>query len=54
VTAFYIRLIKQGGVKWQNRAQLYGVAATNMRRILVECLRALNASKRDSCDYELS
>ena len=53
VTAFYIRLIKQRGVTWQNRAQFFGIAATNMRRILVERARARNASKRGSGDYKL-
>ncbi len=36
----YLRLIDQTRVNWQNRAQFYGVAATMMRRILVNHARA--------------
>jgi len=53
VNEVYIRLVNQGGVSWQNRAQFFGIAATNMRRILVERARARNASKRGSGDYKL-
>jgi RNA polymerase sigma factor (TIGR02999 family) len=36
----YLRLVDQTRVTWQNRAQFYGVAATMMRRILVNHARA--------------
>ena len=42
----YLRMIDQTRVTWQNRAQFYGVAATMMRRILVNHARALAAGKR--------
>ena len=53
VNEAYIRLVNQSGVSWQNRAQLFGIAATTMRRILVERARARKASKRGSGDYKL-
>lgn len=46
VNEAYIRLVNLGGVSWQNRAQFFGIAATTMRRILVERARARNAAKR--------
>jgi RNA polymerase sigma factor (TIGR02999 family) len=42
----YLRLVDQTRVTWQNRAQFYGVAATMMRRILVNHARAHAAQKR--------
>jgi len=32
----YVRLIDQAGVRWQNRAHFFGIAAEMMRRILVD------------------
>jgi RNA polymerase sigma factor (TIGR02999 family) len=42
----YIRLVDQRHVKWRNRAHFFGVAATLMRRILVDHARARLADKR--------
>lgn len=42
----YLRLINQRQVNWRNRAQFLGVAATVMRRILVNHARDRAASKR--------
>ena len=42
----YLRLVDQTRVEWQNRAQFYGVAATMMRRILVNHARGLATEKR--------
>ncbi|HKR59803.1 MAG TPA: sigma-70 family RNA polymerase sigma factor [Pyrinomonadaceae bacterium] len=53
VNEVYIRLVNQSEISWQNRAQFFGIAATTMRRILVERARARNASKRGSGDYKL-
>ncbi len=39
----YIRLVDQTQVNWQNRAHFYGMAATMMRRILVDHARRHNA-----------
>jgi RNA polymerase sigma factor (TIGR02999 family) len=53
VNEAYIRLVNQSGVDWQNRAQFFGIAATTMRRILVERARARNTAKRGKGDYKL-
>jgi RNA polymerase sigma-70 factor, ECF subfamily len=42
----YLRLIDQTQVQWQNRAQFFGVAATLMRRILVDHAKAKYREKR--------
>jgi RNA polymerase sigma factor (TIGR02999 family) len=42
----YLKLIDQERVRWQNRAQFFGVAAQMMRRILVDHARTSNAAKR--------
>lgn len=42
----YLRLIDQHSVDWRNRAQFVGVAASLMRRILVNHARDRSASKR--------
>ncbi len=43
----YIRLVQQHSVEWQNRAHFVALAATMMRRILVNHARARKAAKRD-------
>jgi RNA polymerase sigma factor (TIGR02999 family) len=42
----FIRLVDQRQVDWQNRAHFFGVAASIMRRILVDHARRRGASKR--------
>ena len=42
----YLKLVDQQRVRWQNRAQFYGVAAQLMRRILVDHARMHGAAKR--------
>jgi RNA polymerase sigma factor (TIGR02999 family) len=42
----YLRLIDQQRVKWRNRAHFYGVAASMMRRVLIDAARARQAEKR--------
>ena len=42
----YVRLIDQAGVRWQNRAHFFGIAAEMMRRILVDHARKRRALKR--------
>jgi RNA polymerase sigma-70 factor, ECF subfamily len=46
VNEVYLRLVDQREVKWQNRAQFFGIAAQMMRRILVSHARARRAAKR--------
>lgn len=42
----YLRLVDQNGMRWQNRAQFFGIAAQLMRRILVDHARQVHAEKR--------
>lgn len=44
----YLRLADQTRLQWQNRAQFYAVAATTMRRVLIDHARKRNAEKRAS------
>jgi len=43
----YLRLVDQRAVDWQNRAHFLGVAASMMRRILINHARAHQAAKRE-------
>jgi RNA polymerase sigma factor (TIGR02999 family) len=54
VHAAYLRLVDQRGVKWQNRAQFFGVAAQMMRRILVSHARARHAAKRGGSEQRIT
>jgi RNA polymerase sigma factor (TIGR02999 family) len=42
----YLRLMQQSEVSWQNRAQFLGLAASMMRRVLVDHARGRRADKR--------
>jgi RNA polymerase sigma factor (TIGR02999 family) len=42
----YLRLVDQKDVGWQNRSHFFGVAAQQMRRILVDHARHRHAAKR--------
>ena len=42
----YVRLIDSKSVRWQNRAQFFGIAATLMRRVLVDFARSRGRAKR--------
>ena len=42
----FVRLIDQKGVRWQNRAHFFGIAARTMRNILVDHARRHQARKR--------
>jgi RNA polymerase sigma-70 factor, ECF subfamily len=42
----YLRLIAAEGLRWQDRAHFFAVAAQMMRRILVDAARARTAAKR--------
>jgi RNA polymerase sigma factor (TIGR02999 family) len=50
----YLRLVRQHRVHWKNRAQFYALAATLMRRILVDHARARGAGKRAGRKLTLS
>jgi RNA polymerase sigma factor (TIGR02999 family) len=42
----YLKLVDQAGVRWQNRAHFFAIAAHQMRRILVDHARGRRALKR--------
>jgi RNA polymerase sigma factor (TIGR02999 family) len=50
----YLKLVNQNRVKWQNRAQFFGVSAQLMRRILVDRARKKNRIKRGGGVPELA
>ncbi len=50
VNEAYLRLFDQQRVDWRDRAHFFGLAATMMRRILVDHARARNARKRQLPD----
>lgn len=54
VNEAYIRLMDQRNVDWRNRAQFFGLAASMMRRILVNHATARNAEKRGSGGEKVS
>ena len=43
----YLRLMPQRAIRWQNRAHFFGIAASMMRRVLVDHARRRRAHKRD-------
>ena len=53
VNEAFLKLVDQHSMRWQNRAQFYGVAAQLMRRILVDHARVHNAAKRDIDRYQV-
>ncbi len=46
VNEAYLRLIDHEGMRWQNRAHFYAVAAQAIRRILVDHARSRGSAKR--------
>ena len=50
----YLRLARQRRVVWQDRAQFFAVAATAMRRLLVDHARQHGATKRGGCSCIVS
>lgn len=54
VNEAYLKLIDQHSIRWQNRAQFYGVAAQLMRRILVDHARVRYAAKRGGDRYQVT
>jgi RNA polymerase sigma-70 factor (ECF subfamily) len=54
VNEVYLRLVDQREVKWQNRAQFFGIAAQMMRRILVSHARTRRAAKRGGGEQRIT
>ena len=52
VNEAYLRLVGQQGVRWQSRAQFFGIAANLMRQILVDHARQRAAEKRGGADQQ--
>ena len=50
----YLRLVDQQNVDWKNRAQFFALAATMMRRILVNHAEAHHAAKRGGHQTKLA
>lgn len=50
----FLKLVDQNNVEWQNRAHFFGVAATMMRRILIDHARAHFTGKRGGSAIRLS
>lgn len=50
----YMRMVNQHEVSWESRAQFFGMAATLMRRILVDHTREKMAAKRGGGEMRLS
>jgi len=48
----FLRLLDQRGVDWRDRAHFFGLAATMMRRVLIDHARARQARKRSSPEDE--
>ena len=46
VNEAYLRLVDQNSVDWESRSHFFGIAARQMRRILVDHARKRNAEKR--------
>ena len=48
VNEAFLRLMRQQGIDWRDRAHFFGLASTRMRRVLVDHARARNRRKRRS------
>lgn len=49
----YLRLVDHKGMRWQNRAHFYAVAAQAMRRVLVDAARSRKSEKRNHIRIDL-
>lgn len=54
VNEAYLRLAREEGRPWRNRAHFCAIVATTMRRILVERARARSAAKRGASPVRVS
>lgn len=54
VNEAYLRLVDQTRVNWQNRAHFYGIAASMMRRVLIDHARSHATEKRGGGAVRLS
>ena len=49
----YVKLINQESVTWESRSHFYGIAATMMRRILIDYARIRHGQKRGGAEENL-
>ena len=49
----YLKLIKQESVKWESRSHFFGIAATMMRRILIDYAKARHRVRRGGTSEDL-
>jgi RNA polymerase sigma factor (TIGR02999 family) len=54
VNEAYLRLVDQTRVNWQNRSHFYGIAASMMRRVLIDHARGHATEKRGGSAIHLS
>src|SRR5689334_2118027 len=54
VNEAYLRLVDQKKTRWQNRAHFFGIAATMMRRILMNYARNQKRQKRPGSAVQVS
>jgi len=54
VNEVYVRLVDLTGIRWQDRAHFFAVAASMMRRILLDAARARLAGKRGGGDLRIT
>ena len=50
----YLKLVEHHEMRWQNRAHFFAIAATLMRRILIDYARAKHRDKRGGEDVKVS
>ena len=53
VNEAYIKLINQKGVSWESRSHFFGIAATMMRRILIDHAKAKHRLRRGGVHSDL-
>jgi RNA polymerase sigma-70 factor (ECF subfamily) len=53
MSELYLRIIRDSSIDWKSRAHFYNVAATTIRRILVDYARTVNAEKRPKPNQRL-
>ncbi len=49
----YLKLIKQKSVTWESRSHFFGLAATMMRRILIDYAKTKHRARRGGIDSDL-
>src|SRR4051794_3748493 len=53
VNEAYLKLVKQESVKWESRTHFFGIAATIMRRILIDYAKTRHRVRRGGAGEDL-